>query len=204
MTYRPWFTICLVLALTAGSSGQTAREKYYINRRDQARQAFLATPQGIYGHYCANCHGADGKGDGLFWDLQLTPAPADLTAVEADKGYLLDVIRDGSTAHGKSNLCPPWGRTISPENINRLAQYILTLGGAYEAHASAEPIVPVDADPGEPQFPWTTAGVVLAELLLLAGLLLRYWLVLLRRVPWKPVEPTDIPPSDSPDAESWP
>ncbi len=136
-----------------------------INRREEARAAFQATSQGVYDHYCAHCHGDDGTGSGRLWASELSPRPADLTALDADREYLITAIRDGSASHGKSNLCPPWGRTISPTDIERLAHYITALGSG----TSAAPVSEADALPqpvGEP-FPWLLSGVVLAELVLL-------------------------------------
>ncbi len=166
-------------ALAPASSPAHAQE--LTNRRDQARRAFLATPAGMYEHYCAHCHGPDGAGSGLFWDADMTPKPADLTALPAegaDHDYLVEAIRDGSAVHGKSTLCPPWGRTISPDNIQRLARYIGALG-AEKTPAPAAALAelpttgPADGPPGDEPFPWSLAGIVAAEGLVLLGLFLR-------------------------------
>lgn len=141
---------------------QAALAQELINRREQARPAFLATPSGIYGHYCAHCHGDDAKGGGRLWATELQPSPPDLTALAADKEYLLAVIRDGSGAQGKSNLCPPWGRTISPANQERLAQYIVSLISEASPPQPAIPTKPVT----EP-FPWLLLAVLLGEMVFL-------------------------------------
>lgn len=135
-----------------------------IDRRDQARGAFLATPQGVYQHYCAHCHGDDATGGGRLWATELSPSPADLTALKADKQYVLAVIRDGSTAHGKSKLCPPWRQTISPADAERLAQYIISLGGKTPPLPSQPPTLPETA--GEP-FPWFLVAALIGEIVLL-------------------------------------
>lgn len=142
-------TTCLV---------QVVKAQELINRRDQVRGAFLATPSGIYGHYCAHCHGDNAKGGGRLWATELSPSPPDLTELEADKEYFLAVIRNGSAAQGKSNLCPPWGRTISPANVERLAQYILSLRSETSA---PEPTIPFE--PVRETFPWLLVAVVLGE-----------------------------------------
>lgn len=114
---------CAAVAALLGPPA--AAQEQLVNRRDEARRAFLATPEGIYRHYCAHCHGDEGRGNGRLWATELTPKPADLTVLDVDKDYLVEAIRDGAAVHGKSNLCPPWGRTISPANIERLAQAVL-------------------------------------------------------------------------------
>ena len=50
---------------TAG--GQTAGADEFINRRRQVQGAALTTREGLYLHYCAHCHGEQGKGDGRLW-----------------------------------------------------------------------------------------------------------------------------------------
>jgi len=141
------------------------QEDLTIDRREQARDAFLATPRGVYGHYCAHCHGENGTGGGRLWASELSPPPADLTALGTDRDYVIEAIREGSAVHGESNLCPPWGRTISATNIERLAQYVVSLG------SGVAPEIEVQPD-GEP-FPWLLVLVVLAEIAVLGWTLRR-------------------------------
>lgn len=155
----------LAVVISAGSP-QAARGEEPINRREQARQAFLATPQGLYQHYCAHCHGEDGKGGGRLWASDLPASPTDLTALGRDQEYVAALIRDGSAAQGKSNLCPPWGRTISPANVERLAQYIRSL------HPPASQPATPSALRRE-RFPWALVMAVLGEIFLLGALLRR-------------------------------
>ena len=153
------------LVVAAPVPDVTAGQQPLINRRDEARAAFQATARGLYDHYCAHCHGEDGGGGGRLWASELTPRPADLTALGADRNYLVAAIRDGSASHGKSNLCPPWGRTVSPTDIERLAHFVTMLGNETTA-APMSGSETLGAPVGEP-FPWLLSGLVLAELLLL-------------------------------------
>lgn len=155
--------VTLALILLTG----LARGQDLIDRRDQAREAFLSTPDGIYGHYCAHCHGESGQGSGRLWATELSPPPADLTALDVDKEYLLVAIRDGSAAHGKSNLCPPWGRTLSSVDIERLGQYVLSLRSEAPETAAQEESAQAMSQP----FPWLLMVVLVGE----AGLL-GWWL----------------------------
>jgi mono/diheme cytochrome c family protein len=162
------FAVSLVLLGPQVANGQEV-----IKRREQARGMFLATPQGIYAHYCAHCHGDDAEGGGRLWPTELSPGPADLTALNASEDDLIAVIRDGLAAHGKSNLCPPWGRTISSANIKRLARYILSLGGKKPTDSNPSVSSVLTATPGavrEP-FPWLLSIVLLAEIGLLGWIL---------------------------------
>lgn len=171
MKRSPWLTAVMALALVMSLWPlQAARAQELINRREQARRAFLASPEGIYRHYCSHCHGDDAMGGGRLWASELSPSPADLTALGLDMESLMAAIRDGSASQGKSNLCPPWGRTISPANLQRLAQYIVSLGEETSppASQSAVPTEPV----GEP-LPWLLAAVLFGELALLWRMLRR-------------------------------
>lgn len=97
----------------------------------EAEKSFLFSPRGTYKHYCAPCHGEMGEGDGTYYSTDLTPTPRDLT----DEGYmstrsdadLFNWIKDGSAASGKSNLCSPWGHTLSEETIRNLIGYVRSL-----------------------------------------------------------------------------
>lgn len=94
----------------------------------EAEKSFLFSLKGTYKHYCAPCHGETGEGDGIYYSTDLSPMPRNLT----DDGYmstrseaeLFNWIKAGSAASGKSNLCPPWGNTLSEETIRNLVSYV--------------------------------------------------------------------------------
>lgn len=91
---------------------------------------FLLSPRMTFNHYCSACHGIAGKGDGRYYATSLTPKPADLTAKRiSERGdeYLFKWISRGSVAMGRSNLCPPWGRTIQENHIRGIIVYLRTL-----------------------------------------------------------------------------
>lgn len=157
------FVLAVVLLGSKATHGQEI-----INRRDEARGMFLATPQGIYGHYCAHCHGEDATGSGRLWPSELSPRPANLTSLDADEAQVIAAIRDGSAAGGKSNLCPPWGRTISAADTTRLARYIVSLGSNAP---SLPPALAIPPKPIEEPFPWGLVAVLLVEVALVGWML---------------------------------
>ena len=86
-----------------------------------------------YALYCATCHGATGRGDGLV-AASLDPKPAN-HADAAYMGALSDehifrVIKEGGPAVGKSPLMAAWGGTLSDEQIRDLVAFIRTLPDA--------------------------------------------------------------------------
>jgi mono/diheme cytochrome c family protein len=100
--------------------------------RAEERQAGLTYAEGqgrqVFLHYCATCHGDGGKGDGQNAS-NLDPPPPDLTASRniADAAYVRRVIAEGSAAAGRSPLSPPWGRTLSAQEIEYVAAYCRSL-----------------------------------------------------------------------------
>ena len=87
----------------------------------QGRHLFL--------HYCATCHGDEGKGDGQNAS-NLNPPPPDLTSSGngRDAVLLRKVIAEGSAAVGRSPQSPPWGRSLSPQEMDDLIAYCQSLG----------------------------------------------------------------------------
>ena len=87
----------------------------------QGRHLFL--------HYCATCHGDAGRGDGQNAS-NLNPPPPDLSASAPSRDAVLlrKVIAEGSAAAGRSSLSPPWGRSLSQQEVDYLVAYCLSLG----------------------------------------------------------------------------
>jgi len=81
-------------------------------------------------YYCQSCHGETGAGDG-FNAFNLDPRPRDLSdpAFQRKKtdAELSDAIQRGGAGVGLSALMPPWGKTLSRAEIERLVLYLRTL-----------------------------------------------------------------------------
>ncbi len=86
----------------------------------------------LYNHYCGVCHGESGDGAGQYYGL--TPAPANFTDKTFMKSLsdetLYKAINEGSVSVGKSNMCPPWGNSFNPEEIEFIVGYIKTFQGS--------------------------------------------------------------------------
>jgi mono/diheme cytochrome c family protein len=82
----------------------------------------------LFGHYCATCHGDEGRGDGQNAS-NLNPPPPDLTSSSSarDAVLLRKVIVDGTAAVGRSPLSPPWGRSLTQQEIDYLVAYCVSL-----------------------------------------------------------------------------
>ncbi len=91
-------------------------------------QTYLLSPQKTFEYYCSPCHGLKGKGDGTFFTIDLKPKPRNFTDADYMKKrtdeQIAKSITDGSKSVEKSNLCPPWGKTLSEKRIKELVSYI--------------------------------------------------------------------------------
>jgi len=80
--------------------------------------------------YCQTCHGESRAGDG-FNAFNLDPRPRDLSdgkfQAKKSDADLLDAVRRGGAGVGLTPLMPPWGRTLSPREIEQVVRYVRTL-----------------------------------------------------------------------------
>lgn len=94
-----------------------------------ASNAF-ANAENNYKQYCWQCHGMTGNGMGL--NVQdMSVQPRDHTSAEAMGGRsnadLFKVIKEGGLAIDKSVLMPPWGDSMSDDEIHDLVKYLKKL-----------------------------------------------------------------------------
>jgi len=83
----------------------------------------------LFVRYCATCHGDEARGDGQNAS-NLSPAPPDMTTSKTsqDPALIRRVIAEGSAAVGRSPLSPPWGRSLSQQQIDYLVAYCQSMG----------------------------------------------------------------------------
>lgn len=105
----------------------------------------------IYKEYCAQCHGATGKGDGPA-AAGLDPKPAVHANIPFEKlpmDYLYNVIYYGGRAVGKSPTMPYWGLTIGQQGVADVMAYLAATfkGGDQVAQAPADGQQPLGVCP---------------------------------------------------------
>ncbi len=134
MTARP-LALTVVILVAAGCHRRAAAPPAdpvlaALRAEEQAAGLTYAQGQGqhLFGQYCATCHGDGGRGDGQNAS-NLNPPVPDLTASKnmADAAYVRRVIAEGSAAVGRSPLSPPWGRSLSAQEIEYLVLYCRSL-----------------------------------------------------------------------------
>ena len=99
---------------------------------DNARSELMEQGKSLFGHFCVHCLGIGGEGDGFNAEY-LDKDPADFTdsdfmAKKSDE-RLFRVIQKGGPEVKKSFLMPPFGYTLSEEEIWSLIIYIRSFSG---------------------------------------------------------------------------
>ena len=93
-------------------------------------QGNVTKGKGLFEKNCASCHGAGGKGDGVA-AASLNPKPKDLTDKTLMAGLkdeqLIDVIKKGGGAVGKSPLMPPFGAALKDQDVQDVVAFIRSL-----------------------------------------------------------------------------
>ena len=135
---RGWRLAALAVALATGSAAIVAGDPG-TSRGDPVRGAAL------YRQYCAVCHGATGGGDGPNAAALEDDRPRDLTDARYMRRLtdrqLVEVIRGGGGAVGRSRFMPAWGGTLSERQIADLVAHTrgLSTSRPPSARAAADP-----------------------------------------------------------------
>ena len=112
--WRPLVSATTLAILTLGAAAAEAGESAADNYRT----------------YCVQCHGLDGNGKGInIRDMSVQPR--DHTDAKAMSGrsdeMIFKVIKEGGPSIDKSVLMPPWGDTLSDDEIKDLVAYLRKL-----------------------------------------------------------------------------
>lgn len=83
-----------------------------------------------YKAYCVQCHGMQGTGTGINV-RDMSVQPRDHTDAKSMSGrsdeMLFKVIKEGGSSISKSILMPPWGATLSDEEIKDMVGHLRAL-----------------------------------------------------------------------------
>jgi mono/diheme cytochrome c family protein len=121
--------LCATLALSLLGSAASA---------ETLAQVRVPSGSDLFHQHCAQCHGADGKGDGAMAKI-LTVRPANLTQLSKKNGgkfpaeNVASIIRYGGDIQGHGDRqMPIWGKVFSSEGGSGKS------GGAYSRRAVVE------------------------------------------------------------------
>ena len=122
------FYFIIILLLSLHLTGCKERSESHENNQVNIENFSVREGRRLFVHYCSPCHGESGDGFGQYFAYGLEPKPTDFTSpdflIERSDKTLFLTISEGSISLGKSNLCPPWGKTIRKEEIIIIADYV--------------------------------------------------------------------------------
>jgi mono/diheme cytochrome c family protein len=112
-----------------GDTGGQGRSRAVGDTGGQGRSRAVAAPA-IYARFCAPCHGVRGQGDGhnaRFLPVKPTShADAAYMSTRSDDA-LFDAVYAGGYVMNRSHRMPPFGETLTREQIRGLVRYMRTL-----------------------------------------------------------------------------
>ncbi len=82
-------------------------------------------PQRLYLTYCAECHGADGRGSWRAALVLVRPGNLAKTGTLSDE-YLFGLVKDGGAPIGRPGM-PAFGSHLTDEQIRQVLHYVRTL-----------------------------------------------------------------------------
>jgi mono/diheme cytochrome c family protein len=101
--------------------------------KDAVQEAFRAdalTAREARGHRvflqrCATCHGPEGRGDGQnAYNLQPPPPDFQESLAKLSPTDRRKIVESGTAALGRSALCPPWGRSLGPDDVDAVVAWL--------------------------------------------------------------------------------
>lgn len=124
----------LLLGLTgcggraATAPGEPLRDVFRHHAQEEGLTRVETEGKRLFARYCVTCHGDDGHGDGQN-AYNLDPQPPDFAQSLGSHPptYWRRIVEGGSSAVGRSPLCPPWGHTLDSGEIDALVAYLSVL-----------------------------------------------------------------------------
>jgi mono/diheme cytochrome c family protein len=93
--------------------------------KDDALTAREARGHRVFLQRCATCHGPQGRGDGQnAYNLQPPPPDFQESLAKLSPADRRKVVESGTAALGRSPLCPPWGRSLGPDDVDALLAWL--------------------------------------------------------------------------------
>jgi mono/diheme cytochrome c family protein len=123
---RSWLGLVALLAV-AGCRAPSAPGKDAVQEafKDDALSARAARGHRVFLQRCATCHGPQGRGDGQnAYNLQPPPPDFQESLAKLPVGDRRRVIEGGTASLGRSPLCPAWGRSLDPDDVESLLAWL--------------------------------------------------------------------------------
>ena len=120
-------SLAMGLVILVGCRARPAPGKDAVQEafRDDALSAQEARGHRVFRQRCATCHGPQGRGDGQnAYNLQPPPPDFQESLARLSVADRRRVIEGGSAALGRSTLCPPWGRSLGPDDVAAILAWL--------------------------------------------------------------------------------
>lgn len=115
-------TLAAVACRAPARAGKDAVQEAF---RDGGLSAQPARGHRLFLQRCATCHGPEGRGDGQnAYNLEPPPPDFQESLPRLGPADRRKVIEDGTVALGRSPLCPPWGRSLGPDDVDALLAWL--------------------------------------------------------------------------------
>jgi mono/diheme cytochrome c family protein len=131
--------VILVGCRGAAPAGKDALQEAF---KDDTLSATAARGHRVFLQRCATCHGPQGRGDGQnAYNLQPPPPDFQESLAKLPVGDRRKVIEGGTAALGRSPLCPAWGRSLGPDDVDALLAWLEAAARPPAAAPGREPSV---------------------------------------------------------------
>jgi mono/diheme cytochrome c family protein len=125
---RGWRVSAIAAALAVGACrapAPPARDAVQAAFREGALTAREARGHRVFRQRCATCHGPEGRGDGQN-AYSLRPPPPDFqeSLAKLSPADRRKIVESGTASLGRSPLCPPWGRSLGPDDVDAVLAWL--------------------------------------------------------------------------------
>ena len=117
--------VSLLLVAACRAPSPSAKNAVQDAFRDDALTAQQARGHRVFLQRCATCHGPQGRGDGQnAYNLQPPPPDFQESLAKLSPADRRKVVESGTAALGRSPLCPPWGRSLGPDDVDAVVAWL--------------------------------------------------------------------------------
>jgi len=117
--------VSLLLLAGCRAAPPPARDAVQEAFKDDALSAREARGHRIFRQRCATCHGPEGRGDGQnAYNLQPPPPDFQESLPKLSAEDRRKVVEGGTAALGRSASCPPWGRSLGPDDVDAVLAWL--------------------------------------------------------------------------------
>jgi mono/diheme cytochrome c family protein len=115
----------LLLAAACRAPSPPAKDALQDAFRSDALTAREARGHRVFLQRCATCHGPEGRGDGQnAYNLQPPPPDFQESLAKLSPADRRQIVEGGTAALGRSPLCPPWGRSLGPDDVDAVLAWV--------------------------------------------------------------------------------